>query len=221
MRLASFRGLVLSALLAAGIVSLGAAQPPGGGAKSGDKKTPAAPLTFPPGTVVAVCDSLADALNKMPNAIVLSPEKYKELTDEIAQLRKQLLDRPAPRSAPSRCVLKGKIDGGLVQLSAQFEFVTEKPGEVVRLGCGLAQATGVSLDGHTPQLLGAGRAKSRPADEEAEGFTVQVENAGIHQLCSIWCWRCRPAPPDRASLSICLAPPSPSSSWTCLPASKT
>jgi hypothetical protein len=190
--LASARGLLLSALLALSILSVGAAQPPTGRADKADKKTaddkkkPAPPaLPFPPGTVVAVYDNLADALRKMPNAVLLSPEKYQELLDEIARLRKQL-ERPRPRT-PSKCLLKGKVDAGLVVLQAQFELVTERPGEIVRLGGAPALATAVSLDGRTPRLLDAGRgrtngtAKGRP-DDEPEGFSVAVEKPGEHQL---------------------------------------
>ena len=185
-RLASCRALLLSALLAAGVVSLAIGQPPSARGKPADKKKalPAPPLTFPPGTVVAVYESVADALKKMPpSAVVLS-------AGEVQGIDRR--DRPAegpPRPSrartPGKCVLKGKIEGGLVQMQAQFEFTTETPFEVVRLGCGLAQATGVTLDGRTPPLFG-GRsrptAKGQGADDDLEGFTVAVEKPGNHLL---------------------------------------
>jgi hypothetical protein len=176
-------GLPLTALLAGTLVVLAAAQP--GMVPEGDKKEnrererPGDTLPLAPGNVLAVYDNLAEALRKMPRAVLLSPEKYKELLDEITRLR-AAVDRPRPRS-PGTCVLKGKVEGNLVQLTAGFEFATEKPGELIRLGCGLAQATGVSLDGKTPPLL---TLRPRPgvtararADED-EGFAALVEKPG-------------------------------------------
>jgi hypothetical protein len=183
-RPATFRRLLLSVLLGGLILSLAGAQPAGKADKPAEKKAPAQ-IDLPPGAIIAVYDNFADALKKMPRAIVLSPDKYQEMTDEIARLRK-LLDRQRTRT-PSKCLLKGRIEGGLAVLQAQFEFVTEKPGEIVRLGCGLAQATGITLDGRTPQLfatLAATRfkaTKGRPSDDD-EGFTVQVEKPGDHTL---------------------------------------
>jgi hypothetical protein len=186
---APFRGL-LSLLLAAAIVSLGAAQP-SKGPKPGapNEKKPAAPVSLPPADVIAIYENAADALEKLkPYGYFLKPEKYKGMIDEIERLR-ELLKRPQP--TPSKCLLKGKIDGGLVSIQAQFEFVTEEPGDVVRLACGLGQATGITLDGRTPQLLSSQasgrlprpiRPGKRGAEEDPEGFAVRVEKPGDHQL---------------------------------------
>jgi hypothetical protein len=137
---------------------------------------PAAKEAPPPGAVVAVYDSFLDALKMLPpRAFVLSPEKYKALMDEIDRLKRQL-DRPGVRS-PSRVALKGKIDGNLATLSAQFEFQTEAADESVRLACGPGIATGVSLDGRTPRLRAA---PSRGRDDD--GFVVEIDRPGDHQL---------------------------------------
>jgi hypothetical protein len=189
-RLAFFRRPVLAVALAAAIVSLGAAaaQPAGSdkkGTNAGDKKA-AVPEAFPSATVIGVYESVADALRKNPDFFLVKRERYKELVDAEKRLQAHL-GRPRPlATTPSKCVLKGKVEGGLVLLQAQFEFDTQKPGEVVRLACGLANATGATLDGRTPALLGGrGRvapAKGRPGDDEAEGFSVWVEKPGDHQL---------------------------------------
>src|SRR6516162_9828048 len=107
MRLASLRGLALALLLAAAVVSLivlaraghglGAAEPPNGKPKSGAAGKAPAPPAFPPGTIIALYDKLDDILEKMPNAIVLDPEKYREMQDEIIRLRK-LIERPWPNT---------------------------------------------------------------------------------------------------------------------------
>jgi hypothetical protein len=176
------------ALLSLSVLALAAAaQPelalPARADKPGDKKdtAPAAPAALdfpdlPPDAIVVVCDSTAEALRFVPNVYVLTADRYRRMNEELIRLRKQL-DRPAAHT-PTRLVLKGKVDGNLVTVQAQFEFETSKPGDVVRLGCGLAQATGVSLDGKTPRLL-AGRPGGRDADE---GFSVQVDKPGEHQL---------------------------------------
>jgi hypothetical protein len=145
--------------------------------KATEDKKPT-PVPLPPNSVLAVFDRAADALKAMPNAILLSPEKYKELVEELARLRAQLEKKKTPPALPSKLLLKGKVEGGLVVLQAQYEFVTARAQTVVSLGCGQGHATGASLAGRTPHLLGGGR----PAGGDPEGFSVQVESAGKHEL---------------------------------------
>jgi hypothetical protein len=139
-----------------------------------DKKS--APLFPPAGDILGVYDKLSDALRRAPDAVVLTFKKYEEMRAELARLR-ALLERPET-IPPSKCLLKGKVEGNLVQIQAQFEFVTDRPRVVVSLACGQAHALGVALDGRTPQLLGGGRLPGG----EPEGFSVQVEKPGEHQL---------------------------------------
>jgi hypothetical protein len=126
-------------------------------------------LRFPADAIIVLCKEAADALASVPDAVILSAQKYQELRDELARLREQL--GPRKPIAPSRCQLTGKVEGGLVLLKAQLDFVTERPDTVVALACGQGVATAADLDGHTPQF--------RP---EGEGFAVVVDKPGEHQV---------------------------------------
>jgi hypothetical protein len=125
--------------------------------------------SLPADAIVVVCESTAEALRRVPDAIVLTPRKYQELLDEIARL-KRLLQSEKPAS-PSTCHLKGKVEGNAVVLQARFDVVTDHPGAVVALACPQAWATAALLDGRTP-----------PLRFDAEGFLVQIEKAGQHQV---------------------------------------
>src|SRR5439155_444475 len=115
------------------------------------KEQPAAPLpALPPDAILVIGKSTAEALEMIPGAFVLAPDKFRALQEELARLR-QLADRSAAQT-PTQLLLKGKVDGNLVLLTAQYEFKTDKAGAVVLLGGSPAQATGVSLDGKTPRL---------------------------------------------------------------------
>jgi hypothetical protein len=174
------QGLSLLALLALALPAAPSAAdkkmaspPPKAGA---GKKKPA--LAAPPGTVIAVYEDWGDALKAMPDGIVISPKTFADMVEELARLRAQLERRKRRAITPSKCLLKGKIDGSLVVLQAQVEFTTRQADAVVALACGQAHATGVSLDGATPQLLGGARATGA----DPEGFSVEVEKPGNHSL---------------------------------------
>jgi hypothetical protein len=134
-----------------------------------DRKPRAEPLRLPADAVVVICEHAADALRLVPDAVVLSGRKYQELLDEVARLRGQL--QPKKAVPPSRCQLKGRIEGRFASLQAQFDFVTDRPDAVVNLACGQAVAGNATLDGHVPLL--------RP---DADGVSVQVDKPGEHQL---------------------------------------
>jgi hypothetical protein len=143
-----------------------------------DKKDASTGISLRAGDIIAIVDSTAEALRRMPpKAWVLTPEAMQELRDEIARLRKQL-ERVRPLT-PSRCLLKGKVEGNLVTLQAQYEFVTEQPGALVALGGAPAHAAGASLDGRMPALLGGARTRG---GADVESFSVRVEKPGNHQL---------------------------------------
>jgi hypothetical protein len=126
--------------------------------------------SLPADAVLVVCERAADALRLVPDAIVLSPKKYQELLDEIARLKGALqTDKPA---APSKCYLKGKVEGNAVLLEAQFEGVTDRPNAVVALACPQAVAAAAQFDGRMPDIRRA----------EARDFFVQIEKPGRYQL---------------------------------------
>jgi hypothetical protein len=125
------------------------------------------PFKPPPDAVLIIASEVAEGIKAQ--SVRMTPEKYQELLDEIARLKALLrADKPV---LPSKCQIKGKIDGELALLQAQFEFVTETPNTIVLLGGAPAQPSGVQLDGRT------GLFKA-----EANGFSIQVEKPGDHQL---------------------------------------
>ena len=59
---------------------------------------------------------------QQPGVIVLSPEKFREMLDQIDQLKKQA--NPDKAEAPSRCKISGRIEGDIAFLQLQYEFET-------------------------------------------------------------------------------------------------
>jgi hypothetical protein len=128
---------------------------------------------LPANTIVAVYDSLADALKKMPRAILLTPEQYQQMLEEIERLKK-LTETPRLR-IPSKCQITGKIEGNLALLTIKFELDTEQPATQVRLGFGQGSATGVRLGGRTPTLV-------NDSSKNGNGFVVEIDRPGDHSL---------------------------------------
>ena len=90
-------------------------------------------LRLPAQAVLVLYDEAKDALKLLPRLIVMTPEEYQRLQEQIEQLRGQIrADKP---EAPSVCKLKGRVEGDLVRLDALFEFHTNRPRATVRLGC--------------------------------------------------------------------------------------
>jgi hypothetical protein len=119
---------------------------------------------------VVIARDLKNALELVPEGVVLTPQKYHELLARIEQLEK--LSRPARSITPTSCKLTGSVEGDVVRLQAQFDFRTEQPRAVVALGCQKAwPRPGALLDGKLPILFWVDN-----------GLAVQVENAGVHQL---------------------------------------
>lgn len=169
-------GLGLAALVGLSVATGWSADPP---AKSAEPPKPAAkdkssPKTIDltrlfPGAVFIVGEDAKDAVQQA--GVYLSPEKLKELQDQLEQLRRQAsLEKPEP---PSVCRLSGRVDGDLVRLKAQFEFRTSRPRAPVVLGCQKAWPSSVSLDSNRLPIL------LPPSDE---GFIVLVDQPGAHQL---------------------------------------
>src|SRR5207249_3025102 len=116
-------------------------------AKPAEKK--AGPLSLDglkllPGSVVVLCEDVKDALRLVPKAVVLTPEKYQELLDQIEQLKRQI--KPDKADLPSACRLSGQADGDLVRLRARYEFRTDRPKALVVLGGARAWPLSATLD---------------------------------------------------------------------------
>ena len=135
---------------------------PPAGQKAGDWKLPS-------DAVIVFADQAADALGVTAKQVVLSYAKYKELLDEIARLKAKA--KPAP---PAKCrLLKGRVEGGVVLFTAQFEFHADRPDAAFALACGQAKALGAQQqpDGRTPLL-----------SSDPDGFLVQVDKPGDYQV---------------------------------------
>lgn len=122
-----------------------------------------------PGAIVVICEEAKNVLGLLPKLVVLTPEKYRELLDQIAQLKDQA--KPAKPGRPSSCKLSGQVDGELARFQAEFELHTDRPKAQVSLGCQRAWPRTASLDGHLPLLL-----------SEDDGLVVQVDTPGNHRL---------------------------------------
>jgi hypothetical protein len=118
--------------------------------------------------VLVLYEDIKQALRFLPKAVVLSPEEYQKLLDQIEQLKRQA--KPDKPDLPSACRLTGRVEGDLVYLQAQFEFRTDRAGALVNLGCQRAWATDARLDGQLPWL--------RLGDD---GYLVQAEKPGEHK----------------------------------------
>lgn len=127
-----------------------------------------AELSAPPGAILILCEKAADTLRLLPKMVLLPPEKYQELLDELARLRESKAAKPLP---PSFLRLDGRVESGQVKWKAQISFVTEKPGQQVALGFASSPALSALLHGEIPLMK-----------KTAEGFFLQVENPGRHEL---------------------------------------
>ncbi|MCE9531703.1 MAG: hypothetical protein K8T89_11360 [Planctomycetes bacterium] len=135
------------------------------------KDTPkSAALKLPSGAIIVVARD-SDSIDK-PEAIYLTPEKFKELSDQIEALKKQVaVDKPMP---PTNCELDASLEKRgtqtIVKIKATFRFQTTQPRAVVFLGCSKAQPVEAKLeDGKLPLLIAGER-----------GLSVQVDAAGSH-----------------------------------------
>ncbi len=141
------------------------------GADPAPKPAPKLDLSkLPPGTIFVVGEDAKDAVLQ-PGVMVLTPEKYKELLDQLEQLKRQANpDKPEP---PSSCILTGRADESTVYLQAVFQFETRRPKTSIALGCQKAFPTAAVLDDGKLPLL------PPPGDD---GFVVVVETPGNHRL---------------------------------------
>jgi hypothetical protein len=145
-----------------------------GGSKSEPERKPKIDsldkLKVPPGAIVVVCEEVEKAFRLVPKAVLLSPEKFKQMQEEIAELKRKL--KPDAPASPSTCVLKvaGPLEEDLAHLEAEFEFKAEKDRTLIALGCQGAHPREPKLDGQDALL-----------ESEDDGFVIQVD-AGKHTL---------------------------------------
>jgi hypothetical protein len=99
-----------------------------------DKEKPSSmPAKAPPEALLFI-DQLADVLKAMPRAVILSPEKHKELLAELDRLQRKLAEADK-KIQPSGYDLKGKVEAGRVNLTATFTLLPRQAG-AVWLACG-------------------------------------------------------------------------------------
>ncbi|MCI0638521.1 MAG: hypothetical protein L0Y72_03040 [Gemmataceae bacterium] len=126
-------------------------------------------VKIPPGAVFVLVEQLKDATSLIPQAIILSLEKWQEQQERIAVLEKML--KPEKRPAQV-CKLSGRVEGDFVHLRAEFAFTTEQPRTQVVLGMQGAHLTEEGdLDRQLPNL-----------DVGEEGYVVRVDGEGTHRL---------------------------------------
>jgi hypothetical protein len=129
-------------------------------------------LKLPAGAVLVIVEKTRDALQMIPDGVLLTADQYRELMDQIDQLRRQL-SAGKRAETPGVCRLSGRVEGDVVRLQAVFEFQTDRPRALVALGCQKAWPLAVTMDdGKLPVL-------PPPGDE---GFVVQVDAPGTHKL---------------------------------------
>src|SRR5579884_1841595 len=173
---AKLLAVIGAVLLAAGPLAVLAQSPPASSTSKSATAQPnksAAPtsldaLKTPAGAIVVICDKAAEGFRLVPRGILLAPESYQHLLDQIEQLKNKL---QTTARTPAVCTLSGRVDGAVVQLVAEFEFATTQPRSLVNLGCQRALPKSATLDGHLPVL-----------SSSDDGLVVQVDKPGVHRL---------------------------------------
>ncbi|MCI0457882.1 MAG: hypothetical protein L0Z62_13020 [Gemmataceae bacterium] len=148
--------------------------PPEPAKQDGVKRLPLDKIKLPPGSILVICDELKDGLTLSPRMMVVSPERFQELSDRITQLERQI--KPE-RKVPSSCKLRANVEGDFVYLQAEFELIARQPRTHVFLGCRGAQATEARLregdDKETGFVL---------LDHGQGGYSVLLERPGKYRL---------------------------------------
>lgn len=124
--------------------------------------------SLPADAVLILCEHAKDALDLVPKAVLLTPEKYQKMRDEIENLKKQ----PEMPATPTRCLLRGKVEPGAVRLEAEFGGRVEQASTLVTLACPQALALAAETEGRMALIR---RAKSGD-------FLVQIDKAGEYHV---------------------------------------
>jgi hypothetical protein len=129
--------------------------------------------SLPAEAVIVICERAGEALDLLPKAVILRPDKYQELLDQIAKLKKQL-ENPKSETAvpPTRCLLRGQVEAGVVRLEAEFAGIVERANTLVSLACPQAGVSSAETDGRLAQLR---RSKTG-------GFLVRIDKTGEYHV---------------------------------------
>jgi|GEM_PF-2011002 hypothetical protein len=142
--------------------------------QGGGERASAKPGTMlPADAVIILCDQANETLDLLPKAVILRPEKYQELLDQIDKLKKQI-ENPKNENAvpPTRCFLRGKVEAGAVRLEAEFSGTAERADTLVSLACSQAGASSAQTDGHMAQIRRS----------NTGGFLVRLDKAGEYHV---------------------------------------
>jgi len=141
---------------------------------------PAKPIDLsklPAGTIIVIGEEGKDAL-QYPGAVVVSPEKFKEMMADLERFKRQA--NPDKPEAPSRLRLSGEVKENVLHLKAQYEFETRKPRQLIALG-GQKASPNTTPAWPTAVTLDEGKLPLLPPPGE-DGLVVQVETPGTHKL---------------------------------------
>jgi hypothetical protein len=151
------------------------------GPPDGSAKKPAVgldKLKLPAGSVIVLVKEQQekDLANLYPTMVMMRPETYKDMTDRLAQLEKQI---KTERKGPHACKLNAFVEGDAVRVVADLYFQTEQPRSSVLLGF-----KGTQLNEVKVRLQGQRSPWQVPMlDQLADGsYVVQVEKVGDYQL---------------------------------------
>lgn len=126
--------------------------------------------SLPADAVLILCEHAKDALDLVPKAVLLTPEKYQKMRDEIENLKKQL--QPETPATPTRCLLRGKVESGAVRLEAEFAGTVEQANTLVALACPQARASAAETDGRMALIRRS----------ESGDFLVRIDTAGEYRV---------------------------------------
>ncbi len=129
--------------------------------------------SLPADAVIVVCEQVNEVLELLPKAVILRPDKYQELLDQIEKLKKQI-ENPKNENAtpPTRCVLHGKVEAGVVRLQAEFSGTAEHADTLVALACPQAGVSSAETDGRMALIRRS----------NAGGLLVRIDRSGQYHV---------------------------------------
>jgi hypothetical protein len=126
--------------------------------------------SLPADAVIVICEHAKDALDLVPRAVILTPDKYQQMIEEIDKARKK--EQPEKAATPTRCLLRGRVESGAVRLQAEFSGTAEHANTLVTLACPQAKASDAETDGRMALIRRS----------ESSGFRVRIDKAGEYHV---------------------------------------